>query len=311
MVIDGYLSNESKRASPLDLATVVAELRDVHGLDTKTICKRLNVTDQTIRDVGLLEQAPAEIHQFVRDGSISGTLVIEQIRRYGAERTLERIVSSLSKAKDAGKTKVTKKHLHTASPKSVAATAAAEPQRKIGEQHAKQLLQALQSVLHDPGFGKLSPGTIAGVHRALTGFEDLLDAVPTRRPKYPIAKANEHGVYEPSEILSAPISKRTGRASVEIRLAQIAEGDWEFGFSYAFNSAGGSSPCKRIDGESPGRYRTRVEAIRAAVQVLTRTLESTSASKAKEMAGVRRWLDKLFTMPDPDWTPEMAREAAQ
>lgn len=91
----------------------------------------------------------------------------------------------------------------------------------------------------------------------------------------------------------------------------IAEGDWEFGFSYAFNSAGGSSPCKRIDGESPGRYRTRVEAIRAAVQVLTRTLESTSASKAKEMAGVRRWLDKLFTMPDPDWTPEMAREAAQ
>ncbi|CAJ7168490.1 putative pyridoxal phosphate biosynthetic protein PdxJ [Burkholderia pseudomallei] len=80
---------------------------------------------------------------------------------------------------------------------------------------------------------------------------------------------------------------------------------------YAFNSAGGSSPCKRIDGESPGRYRTRVEAIRAAVQVLTRTLESTSASKAKEMAGVRRWLDKLFTMPDPDWMPEMAREAAQ
>ncbi|VBF20417.1 ParB/RepB/Spo0J family partition protein [Burkholderia pseudomallei] len=311
MVIDGYVSNESKRASPLDLATVVAELRDVHGLDTKTICKRLNVTDQTIRDVGLLEQAPAEIHQFVRDGSISGTLVIEQIRRHGAERTLERIVSSLSKAKDAGKTKVTKKHLHTASPKSVAAMAAAEPQRKIGEQHAKQLLQALQSVLHDPGFGKLSPGTIAGVHRALTGFEDLLDAVPTRRPKYPIAKANEHGVYEPSEILSAPISKRTGRASVEIRLAQIAEGDWEFGFSYAFNSAGGSSPCKRIDGESPGRYRTRVEAIRAAAQVLTRTLESTSASKAKEMAGVRRWLDKLFTMPDPDWTPEMAREAAQ
>ncbi|MFW2410557.1 pyridoxal phosphate biosynthetic protein PdxJ, partial [Burkholderia pseudomallei] len=57
----GYLSNESKRASPLDLATVVAELRDVHGLDTKAICKRLNVTDQTIRDVGLLEQAPAEI----------------------------------------------------------------------------------------------------------------------------------------------------------------------------------------------------------------------------------------------------------
>ncbi|AOJ68396.1 ParB/RepB/Spo0J family partition protein [Burkholderia savannae] len=312
MVIDGYLSNESKRASPLELATVVAELRDVHGLDTKTICTRLNVTDQTIRDVGLLENAPAEIHQFVRDGSISGSLVIKEIRRHGAERALERIVAGMSKAKDAGKTKVTKKHLRATSPKSVVASAAAaEPQRKIGEQHAKQLLQALQSVLHDPCFGKLSPGTIEGVHRALTGLEDLLDAVPTRRSKYPIAKANEHGVYEPSEILSAPISKSTGRTPVEIRLAQIAEGDWEFGFSYTFSSAGGSSPCKRIEGESPGRYRTRVKAIRAAVQVLTRTLENSSASKAKEMASVRRWLDKLFTTPDPDWTPELAQEAAQ
>ncbi|KIX45644.1 pyridoxal phosphate biosynthetic protein PdxJ [Burkholderia pseudomallei] len=311
MVVDGYHNNRQKAASPLDLASAIAELRDIHQYDPKRICLELNITEQTIRDAALLEKAPAELHDLVRGGAIAGTLAIEEIRAHGGDKALERIVSGLSKAKDAGKTKVTKKHLHTASPKSVAAMAAAEPQRKIGEQHAKQLLQALQSVLHDPGFGKLSPGTIAGVHRALTGFEDLLDAVPTRRPKYPIAKANEHGVYEPSEILSAPISKRTGRASVEIRLAQIAKGDWEFGFSYAFNSAGGSSPCKRIDGESPGRYRTRVEAIRAAVQVLTRTLESTSASKAKEMAGVRQWLDKLFTMPDPDWTPEMAREAAQ
>ncbi len=60
MVIDGYLSNDSKRSSPLELAGVVAELRDIHGMTLAAICKRLNVTDQTVRDVGLLERAPVE-----------------------------------------------------------------------------------------------------------------------------------------------------------------------------------------------------------------------------------------------------------
>lgn len=111
MVIDGYVSNVSKASSPLDLATSIAELRDLHGLDAQTICSRLNISEQSIRDAALLEKAPAELHDLVRCGAIAGTLAIEEIRAHGGDKALERIVSGLSKAKEAGKTKVTKKHL--------------------------------------------------------------------------------------------------------------------------------------------------------------------------------------------------------
>lgn len=59
-------------------------------------------------------------------------------------------------------------------------------------------------------------------------------------------------------------------------------------------------------------YPTRVQAIRGAVSDLTRRIEtSPTMSKAKEAASVRKWLDKLYAMPDPDWTPEMAQEDAR
>ncbi|MGS1052003.1 pyridoxal phosphate biosynthetic protein PdxJ [Burkholderia glumae] len=345
MVIDGYLSNNGKQSSPLDLAAAVAELRDIHGMTLAAICKRLNVTDQTIRDIGLLERAPAELHQLVRDGQCTGTLAIEQIRLHGGDKALERIVVGISKAAEAGKSKVTKKFLEAAplldalpdptserpspatvtraaaaSPASMAADSTADTQApaqtamrqtaapaKISEKQSKQLLQALQAVLHDPVFGKLSPGTIDAVHAALTPLTDLLDAQPARTTVYPIASANEHGVYAPTDVISAPKLKKTGRSPAEIRVALIAEGMWIYGMDYTIGVAGGASPCGHREGGAT--YPTRVQAIRAAVRDLTRRIETShTMSKAKEAANVRAWLDKLYSMPDPDWTPEMALE---
>ncbi|KVT76153.1 chromosome partitioning protein ParB [Burkholderia territorii] len=190
MVIDGIVSNESKRSSPLDLAAAIAELRDIHGMSIATICKRLNITDQTVRDVALLEHAPAELHRMVRDGTVAGTLAIEQIREHGPDKALERLQKGAAKAAASGKTRVTKKHLDTALARSTSADARIESpapaeaaistiaRGKIDEKESKQLMRALQSVLHDPCFCKLLPGTIESVHRALTGMEDLLDLPP-------------------------------------------------------------------------------------------------------------------------------------
>lgn len=306
MVIDGYLSNNGKQSSPLDLAAAVAELRDIHGMTLAAICKRLNVTDQTIRDVGLLERAPAELHQLVRNGQCTGTLAIEQIRLHGGDKALERIASGLAKAKEAGKSKVTKKH--PACDTKPAKQAAAKT-TKISDATAKQLLQALQAVLHDPVFGKLSPGTLDAVHNALTPLADLLDTVPAHKTAYAIATANEHGVYTPTDVISAPKEQRTGRRPVEIRVAQIAKGEWIYGMDYTIGTAGGASPCTYREGMPT--YLTRVQAIRGAVRDLTHRIEASPAmSKAKEANNVRKWLDKLYVMPDPDWTPEMALEVA-
>ncbi|KVN27359.1 pyridoxal phosphate biosynthetic protein PdxJ [Burkholderia pyrrocinia] len=321
MVIDGYLSNDSKRSSPLELAGVVAELRDIHGMTLAAICKRLNVTDQTIRDVGLLERAPVELHQMVRDGAVAGTLAIEQIREHGADKALDRLQKGAAKAAASGKARVTKKHLDAAPAPSTDTDAPVEAQApsqtspsptaptKISEPRAKQLLQALQAVLHDPVFGKLSPGTINAVHTALMPLTDLLDAPPARTT-YSIATANEHGVYSPTDVIYAPKLKKTGRSPAEIRVALIAEGKWVYGMDYTIGTAGGASPCWHQEGEVT--YPTRVQAIRAAARRLARCIEtSPTMPKAKETASVSAWLDSLYSMPDPDWTPEMAQEATK
>lgn len=208
MVIDGYLSNVSKTSTPLDLATAIAELRDVHKMDVKAICGHLNISEQSIRDAALLEMAPAELHALVRAGSIAGTLAIEEIRAHGGDKALERIVSGLSKAKEAGKGKVTKKHLASNTKPS---DPAAPKATKITDACAKQLLQALQAVLHDPVFGKLSPGTIRAVHTALSPLTDLLDT-PQKARIYPVTAPDQDGRCVATDTLRSPNSKRTKNA---------------------------------------------------------------------------------------------------
>lgn len=110
--------------------------------------------------------------------------------------------------------------------------------------------------------------------------------------------------------MSAPKQQRTSRSPAEIRVALIAEGVWIYGIDYTIGTAGGASPCSYHEGMAT--YPTRVQAIRGAVRDLTRRIEtSTAMSKAKETDSVRKWLDKLYAMPAPDWTPEMALEAPQ
>lgn len=302
LIFGGLTSNESKKTSPLELAEKIAELRDVHGVDSKTICERLQITEQTIRDVALLETAPVGLHKLVREGSVASTLAIEEIRAHGPAKALERLSAAVVEAKAAGKTKATKKH--------VAKAAAAPAPKKISEPQAKLLLQALQAVLHDPVFGKLSPGTVAGVHAALGPLADLLDVQPKTK-KYPINKPNEHGVYTHETISSPRLS--SGRAHLDppasIHLAQIAPGKWISSTSYWMGTGGGSSPCSWEEGEPT--YPTRGQAIRGAVQEFTRRLDDDRLGKTKEAPSVRKWLDKLWAAPDPDWTEEMAAATMQ
>jgi hypothetical protein len=58
-------------------------------------------------------------------------------------------------------------------------------------------------------------------------------------------------------------------------------------------------------------YPTRMQAVRAAVSDFTRALDRADRTRAKEAPAVRAWLDRLSTMPDPDWTENMATEVAK
>jgi hypothetical protein len=296
LIYSGITNNDGEKLTPLQLAEKVIELQEL-GEANATICKRLNITEQTIRDVLLLVNAPAALHKLVRDKVVSSTLAIEEIRTHGAVKALERLSTAAAQAKAGGKAKVTKKAL------------AKPAAHKISDAQAKQLLQALQSVLHDPVFGKLSPGTIAGVHAALTPHADLLDAVSTKRAKHPIHQPNEHGVFVAYETLSAPSLKRLGRSPVEIRLAQPEEGSWIFATSYTVGTCHASGPLKMS--EITTVFKTRGLAIRGAVKSLRKQLDQWNTRNAKEMPAIHAWLEQLWITPDPDWTEEMTREAAK
>lgn len=305
MVIDGYLSNNGKPSSPLDLAAAVAELRDIHGMALAAICKRLNVTDQTIRDVGLLERAPVELHQLIRNGQCTGTLAIEQIRLHGGDKALERIVSGLSKAKEAGKGKVTKKHLASnTKPYEPAAPKAT----KITDACAKQLLQALQAVLHDPVFGKLSPGTIRAVHTALSPLADLLDT-PQKARIYPVTAPDQDGRCVATDTLRSPNSKRTKKPIAEIYVAQPKANQWICAATYNFGDSFASTPLNFGPGTTI--YPTRMQAAQEGARWLRKRLGSESVKRQKDLPFVLQWLDDILQLPDPDWTHELAQEAAQ
>ncbi|MDR6481098.1 ParB/RepB/Spo0J family partition protein [Paraburkholderia terricola] len=296
LIYAGITNNDGEKLTPLQLAEKVVELQEF-GESNAAICKRLNVTDQTIRDVLLLAHAPAPLHKLVREKVVSSTLAIEEIRAHGGEKALERLQSAAQQASAEGKAKVTKKAL------------AKSVEGKVSAAQAKQLLQALQSVLHDPVFGKLSPGTIAVVHAALAPHADMLDAISTRPHRHPVHTPNENGVFVKCETIRAPMSKRTGLSPAEIHLAQPEEGRWIYSTTLRVgNGTTSGLPSMR---DFTSIYPTRMQAVRAAVSDFTRALDRADRTKAKEAPAVRAWLDRLSTMPDPDWTEDMATEVAK
>lgn len=305
MVIDGYLSNVSKTSTPLDLATAIAELRDVHKMDVKAICGHLNISEQSIRDAALLETAPAELHALVRAGSIAGTLAIEEIRAHGGDKALERIVSGLSKAKEAGKGKVTKKHLASNTKPS---EPAAPKATKITDACAKQLLQALQAVLHDPVFGKLSPETIRAVHTALSPLTDLLDT-PQKARIYPVTAPDQDGRCVATDTLRSPNSKRTKKPIAEIYVAQPKADQWICAAMYNFGDSFASTPLKV--GAGTTTYPTRMQAAQEGARWLKKVLGHENIKRQKDLPIVLQWLDDILQSPDPDWTPDMAQEVAK
>ncbi|RQT53794.1 pyridoxal phosphate biosynthetic protein PdxJ [Burkholderia cepacia] len=359
MLIDGYLSNNGKPSSPLDLAASVAELRDIHGMTLAAICKRLNVTDQTIRDVGLLERAPTELHQLVRNGQCTGTLAIEQIRLHGGDKALERIVAGITKAAEAGKTKVTKKYLKATplldtppdsepSPEQETATAAADadenagddaappassaapkgavtPQAplqaaslqsaptKISEKQSKQLLQALQAVLHDKNFGRLAKPTIEAVHSALIPLADLLGR-PSSTKVWPLSEPDTNGCCQSVDTVCGP--ERTGRNKgplAYIRVAQPAPGAWIYAIEYNTGTSFASEPLK-VSHQTRAVW-TRVQAIRSGAARLIETIKSPVHGRTKaEQASFKRiveWANEIIGMSDPDMTAEFSAATAK
>lgn len=307
------------------------------------ICKRLNVTDQTVRDVGLLEHAPVELHQLIRAGQCTGTLAIEQIRKHGGEKALEHIVAGISKAAEAGKSKVTKKYLEavplldahpeptpspdqeepapapidtaqppaptaadvtaeTHAPAQTAARQTAAP-AQISEKQSKQLLRALQAVLHDNGFGTLTLSTRDAVHRALSPLVDMLD-VPSGARTWPINTLDDSGLFSETDRIELPRAKKDARDPLAvIKLAQVEANAWIYDTEYLDSNGGWTGPLKLF--ASTRVFRTRNQALSHGARCLIDTLANrhhTSAHARAVADKVIRWAERVAPRHDPDLT---------
>jgi ParB family chromosome partitioning protein len=94
-------NNEGVPFTPLELAVVVQRLEG-YGWDVDTIAKELGVTPTRITQLQTLASSPAEIREFVKNGTISATLAIETVQQEGSGAA-ELIKEAVDTAKKAGK----------------------------------------------------------------------------------------------------------------------------------------------------------------------------------------------------------------
>ena len=270
LIIAGVLSNDGENLTPLELAGAIADLRR-EGLDQATICKQLSITDQTVRDCALLESAPAGIHELVRTKVIAGTLAIQEIRRHGGEKALERLTSAATEAKASGKAKVTKKAL------------AKSATDKISVAQAKQLLQTLRAVRTDPSFGLLDMATTTLVVGLLDDFDDEV-----------LTLANEPATST-NTVMPWDTLKCTAKGVVaEIQIGRCGEGRFIVASTARIGTGGFAEPLKYSAVEGGDYFSTPAQAIAAGIVRIQTFARKPENQSAKHVTAVNRWLDSLI-----------------
>ncbi|MCB1865186.1 MAG: hypothetical protein KDG50_07120 [Chromatiales bacterium] len=104
-------SNDGKPLTPFEKATVFKRLVN-YGLDVAAIAARCGCTQQYVNDLLGVMSAPAPIRKMVENGEVSASLAVETVRRHGKKAT-DKLKAARDRMLQAGKAKVTKKHVDT------------------------------------------------------------------------------------------------------------------------------------------------------------------------------------------------------
>lgn len=102
-------SNSGKSFTPYETGMICKRLIDF-GMTEKVIAQRLSLTMAYVIDLLALVAAPKAIRDMVTNGQVSATAAIKEITTHGS-KAVARLTDGLDRAKKAGKTKVTGKHL--------------------------------------------------------------------------------------------------------------------------------------------------------------------------------------------------------
>lgn len=102
-------SNSGKSLTPYEIGLVCKRLAGF-GWDVNQIAQRLAMTNQSVNDRLMLVAAPPEVRAMVVNGEVSATLATAVLKQ-DAETAGATLTAGVAKAKAAGKTKATRKHI--------------------------------------------------------------------------------------------------------------------------------------------------------------------------------------------------------
>ena len=75
-------SNANKKATPLQVAEVYARL-ERFNMTPDQIAKKFTKTRQHVDQMLILAHANSDVHQMVKDGTVSATVAVDQVRKHG------------------------------------------------------------------------------------------------------------------------------------------------------------------------------------------------------------------------------------
>lgn len=101
--------NSGRPLTPYETAVVCKRLIG-YGLDSKTIAQRLGYTKSYVDDLLMLMAAPSAVRDFVTSGKAAATVAIATLKA-DPEKAADTLAAGLKIAEEAGKTRVSNKHL--------------------------------------------------------------------------------------------------------------------------------------------------------------------------------------------------------
>lgn len=102
--------NTGKPNTVYERAINIKRLVDM-GQDIKVVAKRMTLTVPYVQDLLSLMAAPKKIRDLVAEEKVTVTTAIKELTDHGPKLAMERLTEAVKTAQDAGKDKVTPKHL--------------------------------------------------------------------------------------------------------------------------------------------------------------------------------------------------------
>ena len=98
---DMFLLNEGKALTILEQAYGIRKFREVHNLSNKQIAAKIGKSPTHVRNCFLLLQSPEETQQYISNGHIKDTLVIELLKEHGIDKAVQIIHDTIENTRPA------------------------------------------------------------------------------------------------------------------------------------------------------------------------------------------------------------------